>query len=449
MQVVKTVRVPVHYTLTERKRCILDKLTARLTYGVWLWSKRFDEHNLKGTYADRARFYEEVKAEAHLPGHMVQCCYDTTKWMWSSYRTLHREWRWQVAKAKRNGDWKWLRKLLKREPQKPFTKGVVRKVPIWFDNQLGSIEKSKRVKLCSYVARVSTLHRSMKLTVLLNPAKYHLGILERGTIKSFQLVKRNDKYYVHVKVECAVATQPLHAVRGIDLGVKRSVATVGLASKQQRHDFKTIRDGVKRAHLRTLRSRIAELQRARRWEPLKRLRHKRLHVAEYYDRLMAEHVADISNSMLVAVGHPKGLKYRSAYRGNGKPYLRRLLTGWAYGRAIRFIQEECAERGIPVRVVDERWTSMTCPRCGSRNTDRPSQSLFHCWNCELWYNADYVGALNIGSRFLPLATIRRATVGLALAGDELGVEPSEPRGRKEEGAVDAAISTALNFRPAS
>ncbi len=430
MQVVKTVCVPVHYALTERKRCILDKLTARLTYGVCLWSKRFDEYNLEGTYADRARFYEQVKAETHLPGHMVQCCYDTTKWMWSSYRTLHRKWRRQVAEARRNGDWRWLRRLLKREPQKPFTKGMRRKVPIWFDSQLGSIEKSERAKLCPCVARVSTLRRGAKLTIPLNPAMYHLDLLSKSDLKSFQLVKRDGKYYVHVKVEYSVPDQPAHAVRGIDLGVKRSVATVAM-KQLGGYDFKTVRGGTKRARLRMLNRRIAELQRARKWEPLKRLRHKRMHVAEYYDHLMAKQVADLSNRTLVAVGHPKLLKYRSAYRGNGKPYLRRLLTGWAYGRAIRFIQEECAEHGIPVRVVDERWTSMTCPRCGSRNTDRPTQSIFHCWGCELIYNADYVGALNIGSRFLPLATTRRATVGLAQAGDELGAEPSEPRNRKE------------------
>jgi putative transposase len=431
LKVVKTVRVPVHYALTKRKLWILDKLTARLTYGVWLWSKRFDEHNPKGTYADRARFYEPVKTEARLPGHVVQCCYDTAKWMWSSYRALHRAWRWQVAEAKRNGEWKWLRKLLKREPQKPFSRGMTRKVPIWFDSQLGSIEKS-RIKLCPYVARVSTLRRGVKLTVPLNPAKYPLDLLSKGDLKSFQLVKRDGRYYAHIKLEYSIPDQPILAVRGIDLGVRRSVATVALTSKPQKRGFRTIRDGVKRARLRALMCRIAELQWAQKWEPLKRIRHKRLHVAEYYDRLKAKRVADLSNGMLVGVGYPKGLKYRSAYRGNGKPHLRSLLTGWAYGRAIRFIQEECVERGIPVRVVDERWTSMTCPRCGSRNTDRPTQSLFHCWNCELWYNADYVGALNIGSRFLPLATTRGATVGLAQAGDELGAEPNEPRSRKED-----------------
>jgi hypothetical protein len=49
MLVVKTVRVPVHCGITTRKLSILDSLTARTTYGVWLWSKLFKEHKLKGT----------------------------------------------------------------------------------------------------------------------------------------------------------------------------------------------------------------------------------------------------------------------------------------------------------------------------------------------------------------------------------------------------------------
>jgi hypothetical protein len=84
--------VPVHYDLTERKLHILDRLTARLTYGVWVWSRLFNEDTLRATYADEAEFYEQVKAETCLPGHMVQCCYDAAKWMWRSYRELHREW---------------------------------------------------------------------------------------------------------------------------------------------------------------------------------------------------------------------------------------------------------------------------------------------------------------------------------------------------------------------
>ena len=159
MLVVKTVRIPVHYGITKRKLSILDSLTARTTYGVWLWSKRFKEHDLKGSYGERRWFHEELKAEAKLGGAMTQCCFDTAAWMWRSYREAHKAWHRNVAIARKRNDRRWLRKLLRREPQEPFTNGMKGKVPIWFDSRLGSIEKTRQMKLCSHVARVSTLRR--------------------------------------------------------------------------------------------------------------------------------------------------------------------------------------------------------------------------------------------------------------------------------------------------
>jgi len=159
------------------------------------------------------------------------------------------------------------------------------KVPIWFDNRFGAIERAKHLKLCSYVARISTLRRGVKLTIPLNPARCHLGMLEQGTMKSFQLVKRDGKYYVHVKAEFHVPDQPVHAVRGIDLGVKRSIASVMLRPNQplRSSDFTIRQDGLKRDRLNRLEKQIAELQQARKCAPLKRIRHKRLHVSEQYD----------------------------------------------------------------------------------------------------------------------------------------------------------------------
>jgi transposase len=155
-----------------------------------------------------------------------------------------------------------------------------RKVPIWFDSRFGSIEKTRQMKLCCYVARVSTLRRGVKLTIPLNPAKHHLDMLKQGTLKSFQLVKRDGKYCVHVKVEFHVPDQSVYAVRGIDLGVKRSIASVMLRPNQplRSSDFSIQTDGLKRDRLNHLEKRIAELQQARQWEPLKRFRHKRLHL---------------------------------------------------------------------------------------------------------------------------------------------------------------------------
>ena len=317
-----------------------------------------------------------------------------------------------------------------REPQEPFTNGMNGKVPIWFDSRFGAIEESKHMKLCAYMARVSTLRRGVKLTIPLNPAKHHLDLFERGTLKSFQLVKRHGKYFVHVKVESAVPDQPVYAVRGIDLGVKRSIASVMLRPNQplRSNDFSIQTDGLKRDRLNRLEKRVAELRHAKRWEPLKRLRHKRLHVSEYYDRLAAKQLAATSQNCLVVVGYPKGIKYENP-KGNGKAKLRKTLAHWTYGREIRYIQEECAKLGVPTEAPDERWSSRTCHRCGSRHTERLTQSVFHCWNCELIYNADYNSSINIGSRFMPTATTRRATDDLAYARNEQAREivACEPR----------------------
>jgi transposase len=430
MLVVKTVRVPVHYGITTRKLSILDSLTARTTYGVWLWSKLFKEHALKGSYVDRRLFHAHVKEQAELSGAMAQCCFDAASWMWRSYREAHKTWRGEVAFARRLRDKWWLRKLLQREPQEPFTNGMNGKVSIWFDARIGSIEKSKHLKLCPYVARVSTLRRGVKLTIPLNPAKHHLDLFERGTLKSFQLVKRYGKYYIHVKVEYAVPTQSVYAVRGVDLGVKRSIASVMLRPNQPlgSSDFTIQRDGLKRDRLSRLEKRVAELRRAKKWAALKRIRHKRLHVSEYYDRLAAKQLAATSQNSLVVVGYPKSIKYGNP-KGNGKAKLRKTLAHWTYGRVIRYIQEECAKLGVPTEAPDERRSSRTCHRCGSHHTERLTQSIFHCWNCELIYNADYNAAINIGSRYMPKATTQKATDDLAYARNEQAREivACEPR----------------------
>jgi transposase len=130
------------------------------------------------------------------------------------------------------------------------------------------------------------------------------------------------------------------------------------------------------------------------------------------------------------VGYPKDIKYQN-FKGNDKARLRKILARWTYGREIRYIQEECAKVGVPTEAPDERWSSRTCHRCGSCNTERITQSIFHCWKCELIYNADFNSSINIGSRFLLKATTRQATDDLAYAGDEqvreiVACEPRSP-----------------------
>jgi putative transposase len=427
MQVVKTVKIPVHYATTKRKLDILNRLTARLTYGVYLWSRIIEVKDIRTRNGLReSEFERQVGEQTALSAGFVQCCADTALWMWRSYRRLHLEWERKAKQTQRNGDERRLCKLMKREPSKPFSNGLRQKIPIWFDYRIGSLEEAETIKLSPRVVRISTLKKGERITVLLNPAKYHLDLLERGEIKSFQLVKRGRKFHAYVKVECEVQAQPVRAVRGVDLGIRRSAATVLLRPNQplRRGDFSVICDGKKTHRLNELNKKVAKLQQLKKWGALKRMRNKRRHVAEYYDRLAAKRIAEISNGCAVMVGYPKGIKYEN-YRGNGKPKLRRLMARWVYGRIIRYVQEECAERGIEAVAHDERWSSKTCHRCGSRNTDRPTQSIIRCYECGLTYNADFNGAINVGSSILAGPQSRWAEVDPATTSDELAEEVSE------------------------
>jgi len=432
LELTKTVRVPVHYALTKRKLGMLDRLMARFTYCVWLFSQLIDERKIAVDACDYGNeaFEEEDTVRIHertkLSSAFIQQCQNQALWMWRSYHVQHMEWERRLRCAKG----KWREKLLKREPQKPFHNGLTRKVPIRIDIRTGVVEVSKRMKLTPYVIRLSTLKKHTRITIPLNPADYHLRLLAKSRTVDFQLVKRNRWYYAHVCVKYSMPDLPVRAVRGVDLGVRRAMATVLLKPNQalRQEDLSILRDGPKKHHLDMLNCRVAELQQAEKWHPLKRLRGRRRHLAEQYDRLDAAHIAEMAEAegSMVAIGYPKGIKYEN-FRGNGERRLRRMLQQrFPYNRRIQYVQQECAERGVRAEAVLEAWTSKTCHRCGSTNTRRSKQSYFWCLDCGLQYNADWNSAINIGSAFLPVALGRGATEGLAHAGEDSAYKPMSP-----------------------
>lgn len=442
--------MPVHYAITKRKLSILNRLSARQSYCVYLFSKLIEERNVdfrKG-YGEFSHVdFSEVRRRTKLPSAYVQQSRDQALWMWRSYHAGQKKWRQQLTHAKG----RWREKLLEREPRKPFHIGLRNRVPIRIDVRTGTVEASRGIKLSPYVLRLSTLEKNYRIAVPLNPAEYHLEVLRKGRRVDFQLVKRNGWLYAHICVKYDVPDRPVRAVMGVDLGVRRATATVLLKPNQplRREDFSILTDGEKKHRLDRLNRRIAEIQQAGKWDALKRLRHRRRHIAEYFDRLDAIKVAQMAaaEQAIVAVGYPKGIKYGN-YCGNGERRLRRTLqNSFSYGRRVRCILEECVERGVGAAPILEAWTSKRCHRCRSTNTRRPTQSLFLCVDCGLQYNADWNSAINIGSGFLPEALSRRAREGLAHAGNELAYKPMSPEARKQE-----SISLSwpgLNFRAAS
>ncbi|WP_297421262.1 transposase [Thermococcus sp.] len=95
----------------------------------------------------------------------------------------------------------------------------------------------------------------------------------------------------------------------------------------------------------------------------------------------------------IVVGYPKGIS-RNSDKGRKQNYL--LSHVWRFNYVIKRLKEVSEEYGIAVMVVDEAFTSETCPVCGKPHEGaRFVRGLFECPATGLVFNADLVGAFNI------------------------------------------------------
>ena len=88
-------------------------------------------------------------------------------------------------------------------------------------------------------------------------------------------------------------------------------------------------------------------------------------------------------------GIRKGITYGK--RANQK------LHQWAFGKIAELITYKAKALGMKIRVLDESYTSQTCPKCGNRK--KPTNRNYTC-PCGFQYHRDGVGAINIRQKYL-------------------------------------------------
>ena len=70
---------------------------------------------------------------------------------------------------------------------------------------------------------------------------------------------------------------------------------------------------------------------------------------------------------------------------------------WNHGQVRKFVEYKAEAEGIKVELVDEHYTSQTCPRCGHRH--KPKGRVYRCPACGFQAARDVVGQVNILSKF--------------------------------------------------
>ncbi|NJD99723.1 transposase [Thermococcus sp. LS1] len=104
----------------------------------------------------------------------------------------------------------------------------------------------------------------------------------------------------------------------------------------------------------------------------------------------------------IVVGYPKGIS-RDSDKGRKQNYL--LSHVWRFNYVIKRLKEVAEEYGISIVVVDEAFTSQSCPFCGQRHPNgRIFRGLFKCRREGVVMNADLVGAFNILKRVVRTIT---------------------------------------------
>jgi hypothetical protein len=432
IEVKKTIRIPVHYDVTKNKMDILNRLTARITYGIRLISEvvydlvKDVEHSkvlsegtdeelqfLKLNVIEEIVKNSDIEEKTGLQSTYIQQCINKVIFSYKSYRDLHKKWEVKVERAEerlegsrddkeRMRGEKWLEKLIKREPSKPDFRD---KTPCRLDWRTGNVVRWDEGKLSKLWIKISTLDKGKTICIPLSPSQYHINQLKDVVIDDFEIIKGGDsrkkknknKYYIHVSITKVVERKKISSVGGIDQGLNKSIAAVLIGLDDKDLTFpreEQLLDSAKVELLEKYDDIVASLQEAEKWDKLRQLRNKRENVSIYHDWCLANKVAEFTEGSYVAIGNSQ---FRQGmFRGNQMPGLRKRIGKWSYSRQRKFIRLKRAERGYDTELRDEYGTSRECCKCHSKLTTRKYEegySYILCHSCEVKIDAD----LNAGN----------------------------------------------------
>lgn len=191
-------------------------------------------------------------------------------------------------------------------------------------------------------------------------------------------------------------------VMGIDLGYTNPTA---LAISNDDRYYKFVGDGeaIKKFQ-EQIKERISRLQRSRKWAGdgsvghgtktrIKPLRLLGPIISNYKDTENHKYSKSIVNE---AVSLGVGVIQMENLNGIGKK--RKALRDWTYNDLQQKIKYKAEEKGIEVIIINPKFTSQRCHKCGYINKENRNNQKFDCTTCGYICNADINAARNIAMR---------------------------------------------------
>ena len=203
------------------------------------------------------------------------------------------------------------------------------------------------------------------------------------------LVYRDGHFYLNVV--CEVDEPPLleaTEVLGVDLGI------VNIAADSDGETYSGGQvNGLRKRHAR-LRARLQTKGTRSARKLLKRRSRKESRFARHINHVISKGLVAKAQrtKRAIALEDLSGIRSRMRVRRSQ----RRQQHSWSFYQLRSFIEYKARLAGVPLVLVDPRFTSQTCPACGrASHANRLSQARFSCVSCGLAGPADTIAAENI------------------------------------------------------
>lgn len=220
---------------------------------------------------------------------------------------------------------------------------------------------------------------------------YQIALLRGQTPTSATLSKtRQGEYYINIVVE--IPTQPTGKtpkVLGVDLGI-RDIATTSTGKAWNGKQLRETRESYARlrASIQSKRSKASK-------RLLRRLSGRERRFQAWINHNIGKQLVKDASELkaVIAFEDLTGIRQRAKVRQSQK----REHNSWAFYQLRIFTEYKAAMKGIPIVLVDPRYTSKTCHCCkviGNRDG-----KVFRCLNlnCGWIGDSDHNGALNISA----------------------------------------------------
>jgi len=263
-------------------------------------------------------------------------------------------------------------------------------------------------KLSKFWAKIPIYEGSIWVPIQL---PYSQESLLKEDVRETKLIKGKKGWFLHITVQKNVDVKiPTNlnkiAVIGVDVGeanpVTSVVLTVNGMTKPKFH-AEEVR-GV-RAHYSNLRKQIGKRKVKHALRVIKKIGNKERRIVEHHLHTASKAIVEQAMQLrdegfnpVIVVGD---LKIRKP-RVKGETRCRknnRKVHSMPFYKTKKFIEYKALWERIPVVFENEAYSTITCHRCGSRNTI-VYKRLFRCLQCGLEYNRDLNASINMGNRFL-------------------------------------------------